>query len=153
MNDEYQNKLQCYYDEIVKGIYPKDFRFYSLRSIRNFIFHFDKLIDEDKSEAYLRIKDYLDLVKNTNPAEIRNNSQALYNEIIYSIVSDYYFRLGFVPYARWIVVYVMYGAIFLMLFLIGIPAIYYTIILLAFIIHHCWILNKKAQNKVFGLRY
>lgn len=153
VDSEYKNRLLSYYDKVTQGIYEKDFKHYNLRSVKNFIVHFDKLLDDDRSEAYQRIKDYLDLVKDSNPLEIRENTVELYNEAIYPIASDYYFKLGFVPYARWLVIYAMLFALVLFLFLIGVPFIWYTIVLLAFIIHHTWVLHKKTTNKVFGLRY
>lgn len=153
IDSEYKKKLQDYYDEITKGIYSKDLKHYNLRSIKNFIIHFDKLFEEDKSEAYQRINSYLDLVKESNSIEVRKNTVEMYNEIIYPIASDYYFRLGFAPYARWVVIYAMLAIILLILFLVEASLIWYTIVLLAFIAHHCWVLQKKLSNKVFGLRY
>ncbi len=152
-NLDYSFQLNKFYQEILQGINKKDFRHYNIRTIRNFIIHFDKLKEEDKAEVYELINSYLNLIKGTNSIEIRENTVELYNDFVYPIARKYYSSLGFVPYARGVVFYYMLIILLVFLYFLEVPFVFHIIILIVFMIIHSRTLQKKINNKVFGLRY
>lgn len=152
-DSEHVFNLKKHYQEVTQGIYENDLKHYNFRTIENFIIHFDKLKNENKTESYELLNNYLNLMSVTNPSEIRENTVELYDEFVYPIAYKFYIPLGFVPYARWAVLYGMLIVSLIVMFFLGLPFVCYPIILMVFILLHCRTLHKKRNNKVFGLRY
>ena len=147
------DRLNNYFDVVNRKISEENLKFYHLKTIKNFITHFDKLRPSDTEEAFESLVTYFEAVDQIGAFEAKETTKEIYQQLVYPIALDYYIKIGFVVYARWQVIYGLFGILLLIVYLLALPSFIYLIVSILFIIHHCWVLGKKVKNKVFGYRY
>lgn len=141
-----QNKLNAIND--LENINKK---YYHLRSIGNFIYHFDDLGNiELKEKVYLILLEYLEIVKE-NPIENLQECTALFDDYIRPVGDFFEHSSGFMPMiSNWVIIY---WIIFfcLLFFAFNLSIIFYAVIGALFLSYYFYIRKKKAENRIYGL--
>ena len=128
-------------------------RFYHLRSIQNFIHFFDELENiQLKEKVYSILIEYLEVVKK-EPVEDIQHSTALFDEYIRPVGNLYEKTLGFMPMiSSWVIIFwciCLFGVVYIF----NLSVIFYYIIGLFLSSYYFYILKKRAENKVYGLKW
>lgn len=156
--NEYLNLLNELYEKTISHISQREWKYLHLRTIGNFITHFDKIPEDDKPEVFSRIIEYLQRVKEVGKLDVKHKEdrkiiRELYEQMVYPLAYEYYNAIGFFPYASRLVNYTILITVLTIIFLLQIPDIFYYLVLVIFIGVEVYTLKKRNDNKVYGYKY
>ena len=127
-------------------------RFYHFRSIQNFISSFDKLGSDQKQKVYSTLIEYLQKIKQ-EPIEDMHQSTTLFDEYIRPVGNLYEKNLGFMPMMSvWVIcfwVIVLFG----IMFIFRLSIIFYCVIGILLASYYIYLLKKRTEKKVYGLKW
>ena len=142
--------------KLVEEVKDKNRRGYlHLQTVENFIYHFDELPDfEVKRQTYLALLDYLQVVKEMDPAEInRNTSADMFKRILSPIGIRYVVSSNFsANFNLRVLVYLFLMAVIIM-FCCGLPIRIYVIVAVLFLAQYIRCALKRRQKRVYGSFY
>lgn len=128
-------------------------RYLHLRSVDNFIFHFDEIENEaDKEWIYTTLTNYLLFCKQIDEDIDTKMGNQLYYEFLDKVAQYYRYHLKF----RMVVNKVSYGIMFLVLLLTIVLVFNFLVSLIVvpvFVHFLIYINNKRKQKKVYGVFY
>lgn len=128
-------------------------KYFHLKTIENFVIHFDELNYSVREDVYKLIIEYLNVIKDINIKNVKNDSIELYRNYVYPIAIDYYSKIGFVPYAKNTTLFTIFFLGLVVMLLFELSVIWHIGFVLIFMIHHIRLFIKKNKNIVFGYRY
>ena len=156
MNNEPYNVDEL--SQVIAGIQSKyqdkKMRFFHLKSVKNFIVHFNSIKDKRKKEfVYTKLYNYLSIISDMEDiSEMdRTTGKAFYDEYIEPVSGIYVRYARFSPYPGAKVLIFIFLIVFSLLLLIG--AAYYVYLIVGFIFIFLFLRSewKRKKSKVFGL--
>lgn len=146
--DDIQTRLNKLIDE--KSLIK---RFYHFRSIQNFIHFFDELESiQLKEKVYSTLMEYLDIV-NKDPIEDIHQCTQLFDQYIRPVGNLYEETFGFMPVmSLWVIIFCCI-ALFSILYIFNLSLILYFVIGVIVLCYYFYLLKKKMDKKVYGLKW
>lgn len=139
--------------EILKKMPKQNIRFYHMRSIRNFIFHFNEIKSpNDKVYVFNYMDAYLDDVIENGIYNI-NECKDLFNKYLYPVGKFYMQKLKFAIFLKWYVIALCILSMYAILTFFS-TGIFFTIlgygIILFFIVE---MVVKILQKRIYGFSW
>ena len=127
-------------------------RFYHFRSMQNFISSFDKLGSDQKQKVYSILIEYLQRIKQ-EPIQDMHQSTTLFDEYIRPVGNLYERTLGFMPMiSSWVIIFWAI-VLFSFLYVFNLSIIFYAAIGIFLSSYYIYVLIKKTEKKVYGLKW
>lgn len=128
-------------------------KYFHLKSVDNFIFHFDGFKDKGKKrQIYATLTDYFDSIFTIDTVDARL-SKELFDHYLFKIARLYDMYLKFIPYPKSDMMVVALLGLFGFLYLISASVYAYIVILGVFVAGSIFIRRKKRLKKVYGYFY
>lgn len=145
-----QKTLFNYYDETLTFLPHDSLDKYNLRTIKNFIIHLDKV--DSKTIAAETIYNYLTFIRTMEPITSNRQTIELFNSFI-GPKAPIYERAGFMLYTSiWLMASLTIIACTVLYFL-NCSLIWCSLPLIGLTIYSVYVLDKKRQNKIYGIKW
>ena len=130
----------------------KNWKYIHHNSIRNFIFHINKIKDKEKRDlCYDKLNQLLQVTSGLNDFEIEiSTGEDLYREFVMPLIPIFFRYKKFVPYAKWDVQLYFLISITLVFIIVGIPIKYLIGLFVAFNIFQ---FVKARRREVYAIFY
>ena len=126
-------------------------KYFHLHTVRNFIYHFEKIMNKDaQTWIFKNLDDYIDNCENYIDTMDRDISKELYMEYLDKIGDYYRANLNFTLYTSFDILLVLVAALFVLfkLFFTWINSI--ALIIPCFLVYFFYLMYKRKINKTFG---
>jgi hypothetical protein len=128
-------------------------KYFHLKTVENFIFHFDGFKDRTKKrQIYATLTDYFDSIFAIDSIDARL-SKELFDRYLFKIARLYDMYLKFIPYPKIDMVVLVLLGLFGCLYFISAPVYAYFMTLSVFVVGSIFIRRKKKSKKVYGYFY
>ncbi len=146
--DDIQNRLERLMQK--KNLIKK---YYHFHSMQNFIYFFDDLESAQvKGKVYFSLMEYLDIV-NKEPIENIHQCTELFDQYIKPVGNLYERTFGFMPVMSLWVIAFWCIALFGILYIFNSPVLVYLVIGIVILCYYFYLLKKKMNKKVYGLKW
>jgi hypothetical protein len=139
-----------YYDETLTFLPQNSFDKYNLRTIKNFIIHLDKV--DSKSVVAETIYSYLTFIRTMEPITSNRQTIELFNTFI-GPKAPIFERVGFMLYTRIWLLSLLTIIASSVLFFTNFSLIWCSLPHIGLVLYCILILNKKRQNKIYGIKW